>query len=130
MTLVEFLTARWDEAEAWAKAAGGDSWQLGIVYGTVINSTRDTVVRTPNQSFAQHIADHDPAYVLADIAAKRQLLGYHDGRHHRSPEPEDTDWLVYEAGEPVRRVYPCAHLRALALPFADHPDYDASWRPS
>lgn len=53
---------------------------------------------------ALHIATHDPAYVLADIDTKRQILN-----------------LIGSPGPMV--------LRLLALPFANHPDYDEKWRP-
>lgn len=66
---------------------------------------------------------------LADIGAKRAILGMHEGRHWCSPGPEDTEWRVIEAGEEVTRVYPCLHLRVLALPFADRPGYREDWRP-
>ena len=51
-----------------------------------------------------HIARWDPARVLAECEAKRQLI-------ERVGNP---DW---------------AGFRILALPYADHPDYQQEWKP-
>jgi len=68
---------------------------------------------------ARHIARHDPARVLADCAARRQVLadhapyngtdlcGGHDGRH---------------------TVEQCGLRRVMASAYADHPDFDPAWR--
>lgn len=53
---------------------------------------------------ALHIVTHDPAYVLADVAAKRQILN-----------------LIGSPGPMV--------LRLLALPFANHPHFEEQWLP-
>jgi hypothetical protein len=78
---------------------------------------------------------HSPSFVLADIAAKRKLLGAHredkNGRC-RTCARWTTDWvdgfkvdrIAYEGVEA-----PCLTRRLLALPYAPQPGYDESWRP-
>jgi hypothetical protein len=65
---------------------------------------------------AAHIARHDPAYVLADIAAKRRIverLGWF------------YDWPISSAVNELEEDV----LRLLALPYADRPGYDPAWAP-
>ena len=50
-----------------------------------------------------------PTRWLAECAAKRRIVEWH--------QPDD---VCDDA---------CHTLRLLALPYADHPDYDESWRP-
>ena len=54
-------------------------------------------------------------YVLAEIEAKRRILDLSD---------RDDNWRYGMHSEAINLV-----LRLLALPYADHPDYDESWRP-
>jgi hypothetical protein len=56
-----------------------------------------------DDSDAAHIARHDPARVLADVKAKRAIIG---------DEWSDPGWDV---------------LCALASAYADHPDYREEW---
>lgn len=99
---------------------------------------------------AQHIARHDPARVLREVEAKRAILGRH--QHHRFTEPLDANSKFEEDhraafDEPPRyvgcvacsydyryeEVYPswwCEHVRLLAAPYSDHPDYrQEEWAP-
>lgn len=62
----------------------------------------------------RHIARHDPARVLADVAAKRAIVA----ACAYNLEYEEYGHTLAE------RV-----LRALALPYADHEDYKPHWRP-
>ena len=59
---------------------------------------------------------HRRARVLAECEAKRAVVGLH---------PEMLGWCQGCAHE----SYPCRTLLALALPYADHPDYREEWRP-
>ncbi|MFJ4356945.1 DUF6221 family protein [Streptomyces massasporeus] len=59
-----------------------------------------------------HIAQHDPARTLAEVAAKRAIIRqweYWEAKGKRGP------WTVA--------------CRLLALPYANHPDYLEEWRP-
>ncbi|WP_433078897.1 DUF6221 family protein [Dactylosporangium sp. CA-052675] len=94
----------------------------------------------------RHIARHDPARVLREVEAKRALLALHP--HRRFAEPLDANSRFEEDHRPAfteapryvgcegcnidryEEVYPswwCAHVRLLAAPYADHPDYREEW---
>lgn len=65
-----------------------------------------------------------PSRVLAECEAKRRIVEqYADAERRRVADPLDM------AVAP-RRVFALERvLRALALPYADHPDYREEWRP-
>jgi hypothetical protein len=77
-----------------------------------------------------------PAKLLAECEAKRRIVE----RHHRvdSEEWRPDDWppspecagCGFNAVEEYRTadVDECPELRLLALPYADHPDYQPAWR--
>lgn len=69
---------------------------------------------------AAHIARHDLARVLADVAAKRAIVALHSASDGRDPLCSSIDYP--EVAED------CETLRAMLQPFADHPDYDKAWR--
>jgi hypothetical protein len=74
--------------------------------------------------YAQYIARHDPARVLADVDAKRQIIEEHtdlDGAICPTCTEQDT----YRTPQ----AEPCRTLRLLALPYAGHPAYREGWRP-
>lgn len=134
MDIVAFLTARLDEDEAVARLAPQGHWILKTD-GT------DSIVREELHhpadlsgdfvcyvgrfdESAAHIARHDPARVLADVAAKRRILAEYKARDG------DADLML---GPNILRQREWSGLRLavhlLALPFAEHPDYNESWRP-
>lgn len=125
MTLTEFLTARYDEREAVARRAYSQGeWRSGSTYGMFVSveARSWTVVSGEwERSDADHIALNDPAYVLADIAAKREIVELHSGDEPLCGWSQDARTSHDE--EP-----PCDTLRLLALPYTDHPDYDEAWR--
>jgi len=103
MTLTEFLLARIAEDEALARSAAGrtsaegdEPWRLSEEWEDIDGYTGYVVV--------------DPARVLAECEAKRNLIGL------------ATDRLF-------DRTYSSEILGILALPYADHPDYRDEWRP-
>lgn len=111
-TIVEFLTARWSEEEAVARAAiaddggqdGGFEDHPWLTDGTMLPRFGDAAAELI-RTFAV------PRRVLADIAAKRMIMEQHAFKQCREAQN------------------PCPTMRALALPFDQHPDYDESWRP-
>lgn len=124
MELTEFLLARIAEDEAVAREAtlaqfsgfadAPDAvWRVDYekpIY--TVRGVRDVgrVVRDR----AAHVARHDPARVLAECEAKRRIVA-------RSAPLADMQ---------VRRQtrnLACDTLRALALPYRDHPDFDPAW---
>ncbi|MET9705357.1 DUF6221 family protein [Streptomyces griseus] len=140
--LVQFLRARLDEDEQAARAATWDEWdsahwtarppQASYERYTVADHLDDgVVVVTPENADAdgvgQHVARQDPARVLREVEAKRRILdevvpemdGMTSQIHGEfGVGPLDSD--DYES---------LGLLRLLGLPYADHPDYQDTWRP-
>jgi hypothetical protein len=104
VTIVEFLRARYDEDERRARAAA-PGW----------DGERDQYEwqDLSDQAFA-HARSHDPARVLREVEAKRRI--------------------VKRIAAEIRAVGPSLAstwvLHALAMPYADHPDYDPTWSPT
>lgn len=105
-TLTDFLLARIAEDEYEAHQA------LGLV-GIETEWHRVEVLRERGltRADAQHVHRWSSRRVLAECEAKRRIVAAIT-EHNR---------LGYD--------YPGPILEALALPYADHPDYDERWRP-
>jgi hypothetical protein len=77
-----------------------------------------------------HIARHDPARVLAEVAAKRRVMA----RHFTPPSPvriyAACEGCGYDYGDISQRydIGDCPELRDMAAVYADHPDYNPAWR--
>jgi hypothetical protein len=139
--LIAFLRARLDEDEAIARGATVGPWRVNdeafaeTIYGPsneavvaggrwggeapVFDSTEDAI----------HIARHDPARVLAEVEAKRELLKLHRSVGRRSTGSGGGIVEDCQICDHFPAQYPCATLRLLALPYVDHPDYRQEWRP-
>ncbi len=78
----------------------------------------------------QHQARHDPARVLAECAAKRQVLSLLDiaEQHSDRVRRNASEYRFVSQAEVPCDVLLCV-VQRLALPHADHPDYDPGWRP-
>jgi hypothetical protein len=64
----------------------------------------------------------------AEVDAKRRILDLHTPARPGDPSYGcPTCWEGAEDGGPMD--YPCPTLRLLALPYADRPGYQGSWRP-
>ena len=117
--MVAFLRARLDEDEQAARAAGGRIWSVddegccvledGVILETTgrMDAYRDADVR--------HVAQWDPARVLAEVEAKRRIL-----------DKLDEIERIVDARE-VWSIDVDDLRRDLALPYRDHPDYDPAW---
>ena len=126
--LVQFLRARLDEDEKTARHATQGPWvdELGhpIRGGYEL---RFIIAQQAQRWNSQHIARHDPARVLAEVEAKRQIIdecAYWIGKINSSATDKYPYPNLAERGEVVLPV-----LTLLALPYADHPDYRDTWRP-
>lgn len=141
MTLTEFLLARIAEDETVARAAVGTAalanqtgkWQFKHVrdqYGStqivfavaergVMTQAADMTTAWESDERGRHIVRWDPARVLAECEAKRRIMGLHWTNDPAGPAPI-CNLCLYKP--------PCETLTYLALPYADHPDYDESWR--
>jgi len=138
--LVAFLLARLDEDQAialgvsigprkpelwiaklWPFGKAPRNWAVDCPFGAV-------VVDGAFEASAAHIARHNPARVLAEIAAKRAIIDAH-------PNVNDGDcgtcvragWGYPTHGGSTIEHWPCPTLRLLAAPFADHEDFDPAW---
>ncbi|WP_402465764.1 DUF6221 family protein [Isoptericola aurantiacus] len=128
MTITEFLTARLDEDEAAARAAATTAERIHERTGR--RDPRATRAWTEHGVMGPHVA-LSPARVLAEVEAKRRIVEWFSDRQmiftggmgddRTDPTNYTPGPLVHEADTPV--------LRMLALPHADHPDYDEAWRP-
>lgn len=120
MTLTEFLLARIAEDETAARAIQGDEgtnlagvWHFHHadyegewpVPGAEVTCTSDTGHYDIPQ-WARWAERHNPARVLAECEAKRRIVA-------DLADIEDGPYL----------------LGLLAIPYADHPDFNPAWRP-
>jgi Family of unknown function (DUF6221) len=130
-----FLTARLDEDEARARAAQkkrrGPWWSFRFLVnnarpgkkGVVTPTARDrgSVAQAISPAVAIHIARHDPARVLRDVAAKRKILAdYEKLLGERKSHPGD----LAQAGALLALL---GVIRGLAAVDSDHPDFRQEW---
>jgi hypothetical protein len=136
--LTTFLRARLDEDEQTARAAAeelGADWYYDD--GFVLARREGDQVVTGSQDFlererGEHIARHDPARVLADVEAKRQIIEQHKPAtvsYLPSRERGCVTCSTAQTWDAQANEANCQTLCLLALPYADHPDYRDEWRP-
>lgn len=134
--LVRFLKAQLDDIEQVARAVQDNSspftgrWKADGEHA--LRTYNDWVLaclpggKPFRPGVLEHIVRHDPAHVLAKVAADRQIIieceqavieGRADGRAVR------TQYAVGQYMLAMRT------LRLLALPYVDHADYQEAWRP-
>ena len=141
MTLLEFITARLDEDEATARAAGDGRWRVdhwldprsscptgcscrrveGLDFTVFDEGGHD-------EAQAEHMARHDPARVLREVEARHRTLI----RHRRDPQGAcigcgwsgDLDEPRTDAAEE------CPELLDMASVWSDHAEYLTEWSPS
>jgi len=156
LTLTDFLLARIAEDEAVARAASPGEWATQVMqhvnhdpegewltvevvreddddeeladFGGMEVISYGTRVEPGghSQENAEHIARHDPARVLAECEAKRRIVELRYSwnlQAERNPEPPFSSIFQTQVNTAD------AILRALALPYADHPDYRDEWQP-
>ena len=111
LTLTAFLAARYDEAEAAARAA--EPWWPSTFTQPFATEPR-----------AVHIARHDPARVLADIAAKRAIIQAWILRDQQGSGTGEGAATI--ASHAVGVLVALKHLAAV---HAEHPDYRQEWAP-
>ncbi|HZC73151.1 MAG TPA: DUF6221 family protein [Jatrophihabitans sp.] len=68
----------------------------------------------------------DPARLLYECTAKRMIVAVHS-IGPAAPSTGDTAQPREHCAHDGT-VYPCLTLRALALPYANHPDFQGEWR--
>jgi hypothetical protein len=115
--LVAFLHARLDDDEQVARDAMGCEGE----------TCSWTELRTSEAEREQaHNERWDPARVLAEVGAKRRIIAVYASWEVLARP--GAGFAMEHAAETTRLALFEA-LRALALPFADHPDYREEWRP-
>lgn len=154
--IVEFLAARLDEDEIAIKAMGVEGagrWWVGQRFDGSLDPEGSTVfvdvrrsdglgyihLGTPGMfagPTAIHIARHDPARVLREVAAKRKLLA----EHKHVPAVQSEAAHVYDFGCQTCHVDThcgetmglgwCETVRLMAGVYNQSPDYDPTWRVS
>lgn len=79
--------------------------------------------------------------MIAECEAKRRIVEVHHPHDHGGDHGDAVfcDECQWDHGDDSPRIdnqpvenfgsNPCRTLAALALPYADHPDYDEAWRP-
>jgi hypothetical protein len=107
--LAAFLLARIDEENALADAADADAQRLGPITDDLRADTGDHRVL--------HMFLWSPARVRAQGEARRRIV-----------EDYLTQLDGHRSGWDARAPKEVA-VRALGLPYADHPDYSADWKP-
>lgn len=138
--LVTWLRAQLDEDERVARAAGSRldgsyEWVAGEANADGVRTKAGTPVTRfswPNEM--EHIARHDPARVLREVAAKRAIVKLHEQvpatprRGQENPPATGCHWcnewdgLTWAGGV-------CDTVRLLASAYSDQPGYREEWRP-
>lgn len=114
MDLAEFLLARL--AEDFEVAQRENTWPNGKPI-----SAADWD-RVAGDADSMLVSMFSPARVLAEVESKRGMVELHQTQ--------------FADGDPYQRCladgadYPCATLKLLALPYADHPECHPSWLPA
>ncbi|MER5875413.1 DUF6221 family protein [Streptomyces sp. NPDC001910] len=139
--LVQWLGEQFDEDQRIAEAAPRGPWSMddagsiadadGTRVILAVGTTLDgRVSRWPEPPTVASVTAWDPARVLRETEAKRQIMECHEswvadngdiicgrcGREHIDGRPGGH--------------FPCQTLRLLALPYTDRPGYREEWRPS
>ena len=76
-----------------------------------------------DQATVRHVARHDPDRVLAECAAKRELIAW--VQRYEVVAGAYPDLPRVDGARNAARMA----LRYVALSYADHPDYREEWRP-
>lgn len=121
--LVEFLMARLDEDEHFARRTHSSEWTFDELGQLLVNQGQ-TISKIANlgvDNFGWHIARHDPARVLRDVAAGRALIKVATEAKEASNTSVGDDYMMAAA---------CLEtaLKQRAEVYSDHPDYQEAWR--
>lgn len=117
--LVQWLRAQLDEDERIARAVTTEGvWRVGRSHGGASVEGEGWTVAGADALDGAHIAAHDPARVLREIEAKRDLLRFAEGIHDHHE--------TFTTGVAARLE---ATLRLFAAAYADRPGYREEWRP-
>jgi hypothetical protein len=122
--LLDFLRARLQDDEDYARTAFADHNDAGPKWyeqwsGALNIGEEEDLVLTNDSAISRHMERHDPAHVLADVEAKREVLRLAERAH----DYHETFMNSFAAAMEDA-------LRLFAQAYADHPDYREEWRPT
>lgn len=138
--LAAWLTQIWDEDQALAERLAEDqrswTWTPDAAYPHYRGEVREIFLQacnTEDPQFIQyeageHIARHDPATVLARIAADREILALADEASGLDSQV-DGEFRLGRRDLAVEPYVGDLILRQLAAPHADRPGYREEWKP-
>lgn len=123
--------AEWSYEE-WTPGSRGGSGEViapndrdSSGYPEMITRDAEGMQQAVDERDGPHIARHDPARVLREVAAKRAIIeaymesGREFTRHMEAGAPVEARFGAMQALEHV--------IRNLATVYADHPDYREEW---
>ncbi len=123
--LVQWLGEQLDGEAADAQDCVTSNGRWRAMGESVLSDDNAEVVTMCDLSDAAHIARHDPARVLREIDAKRQVLAMAQARIEEAASP---DFMVNGPAK-VALVVLEPVLKSLATVYADRPGYREEWRP-
>lgn len=124
MTITEFLESRIAEDETTALGAHyeGQRWyseeEFVGRYPDCCDCGCEVMMGANRKIEAAHIAQWQPARVLAECAAKRAMINYHDMLCEQGQQHD-----VFASHAVGMRIA----FKHLAAVYADHPDYRQEW---
>ncbi len=154
-SLTEFIEARLTSDENHARkdlhmvdrASNGGAWGYGLGYNLPYSELGEGgSIGRLTATYGRQLADGEPDQhnadamlvarmvrsargraerMLREVEAKRRLLALHG---QSDPDGHDSSGYRFSCSH-CDQTAPCASLRLLALPFADHPDYLPEWSP-
>ena len=133
--IVEFLTARLDEDEAYALNAAEsvsrgwfEPFSGAVQFGGPEDNPECEMALTYDSGISRHMVRHDPARVLAEVKAKRAIGKAQQDFAARvaNASYKGYDALNYHRDRGTEAAL-MGTLRYLAAPYADHPDYQQAW---
>lgn len=123
MTITEFLLARIAEDEAVA----GEVREWDAAHYPDLAREFHSQLEAYSYGYDNDpmISAH-PSRIFAECAAKRSLVEMH--RNMPSPFEDGLCAMCAETGANAQ-AYPCDTIKALAVVYSDHPDYQDEWKP-
>jgi Family of unknown function (DUF6221) len=122
----EFLKARLDEDEAAAKHASPAPWGGGRLY--IQDAAGTFIAQAQFFEDGRHIARHDPARALREVAAWRRIIELADDATDLDDQ-RDSEFRVGPRDTTAEPYIGDLIKRAVAACWSDHPDYRETWRP-
>ena len=121
-TLTEFLLARIAEDEAVARDASVDQWGQEVKDASDWVSLVQSVERDSTAAQDELVRRHDPARILRECEAKREVIAHYEAYAREAGRNPDVFALV-KMSEAVEGI-----LVELAKVHSDHPDFRDEWR--